>query len=1014
MSGTDAKATTGAIVPSQPDEATLAPEPPSGPPMGAELSTDAPITGPVFESMLFGEGPEHKFLGNCIDLWFPSASGGFEAKRADITPLGSSFNQKHQRYTSLKFGMIVQLAGDFYTTWSGMEPISDSPDSDRFSRFKSAFDSLIEDKDDYLRDVMAKLAIQDEAIRKAQNLNVDPATIYHNTGAPFNQPTDFDFSKVTSFKYPKIAYRNLDHFGNDARKCYQIGHDLACQTANEARSLTGDEQIERLKKAYMYDAFACHYLTDLFSSGHVRVPRRNLHDDSLFTAYTGGAAERPVWDVQARYMHDDDSATGLMVWNGFRDEWIAYGDKQLFSPQCRVNARHCVSAVQASVNEVLEWFKHGAAPERNTSTDRKYNALRWAPETQFPDNQHGIDYNNPAPLWRVEHSFSEGFGFRSNLDDHANFAASPGKPGYVVYPFVSDAAKNVQTATFRQDHKQYPGARPLEVGDCGRLMSGGFVQVSTQPVASDRSNARSNIRFWCPIIEPALGKGDKGLMPKEQQLITLRCINMRPVDASLRFLHCLTFAEDAVTVVIRFYYQEAAGWTKTVFARAQFFRNKAWSGNKTDQNSRINDDSPPQFEELGPDSQADVATLEVGGALDLAHMAVTRFFIQPRTQTHPPRAVALSLNLDGPYRNNVKVGILDIDPAGATLTKAYSYAVERTKQYHLVAGPYVSLDNSGQHLFMKCWGNNLWLIAKLDEASRQISSYILPERDDWLQNYQAQSDVAYCSSAATTIAGAKPCLLAFFHNNDPITIILSEKTIQGYQNVNVDTYLLYGNSTWNQVDTYTVISQDSKPIYKNYFVGALPHKTGDGEDHFDLLKISGRKDPGTKKSYLMIQLLRKQDGQTPSWAQSYVESLIEDPLQDDPNFYSLRFIRCVFEKSYGSFIQVYSYYGVLGYRVFNRDDVTGVYKLGGQVSYMGQPSQVPGLGNYGQWGCGIMPWGQTEPWLDEAYFTVANNGSNIAEKGNTWDGSWGINKQDFSRRLRDGMDPNDRPEWCLW
>jgi hypothetical protein len=44
-----------------------------------------------------------------------------------------------------------------------------------------------------------------------------------------------------------------------------------------------------------------------------------------------------VWDVQSRYMHDEDSALGLWVQNNEGSEWIAFGDKQYFDGHCRIN-----------------------------------------------------------------------------------------------------------------------------------------------------------------------------------------------------------------------------------------------------------------------------------------------------------------------------------------------------------------------------------------------------------------------------------------------------------------------------------------------------------------------------------------------------------------------------------------------------------------------------------------------------------------------------------------------------
>jgi hypothetical protein len=109
------------------------------------------------------------------------------------------------------------------------------------------------------------------------------------------------------------------------------------------------EKWKKLKEAYIYEAFASHYLTDLFSSGHIRAPRRYLHSPNVLTMNLLGAAkeklhceETPIWDYQLRYvssttrkdfeqadfmkqMHDDDSATGILVQNKLGHQWIMYG-----------------------------------------------------------------------------------------------------------------------------------------------------------------------------------------------------------------------------------------------------------------------------------------------------------------------------------------------------------------------------------------------------------------------------------------------------------------------------------------------------------------------------------------------------------------------------------------------------------------------------------------------------------------------------------------------------------------
>ena len=73
---------------------------------------------------------------------------------------------------------------------------------------------------------------------------------------------------------------NMDHFGEDAWRTYKAGHTIALRKAK-----AGTRNPEKLKEAYMYDAFALHYLTDQFASGHVRSPREALNQPSTLGVF---------------------------------------------------------------------------------------------------------------------------------------------------------------------------------------------------------------------------------------------------------------------------------------------------------------------------------------------------------------------------------------------------------------------------------------------------------------------------------------------------------------------------------------------------------------------------------------------------------------------------------------------------------------------------------------------------------------------------------------------------------
>jgi hypothetical protein len=77
-------------------------------------------------------------------------------------------------------------------------------------------------------------------------------------------------------------YTIVDGF-QDAEKAYSAVHTAALRKAHEARKASAPDEI--MKEAYFLEAYAQHFLTDLFSSGHLRTPRRRLHKNSLLHLY---------------------------------------------------------------------------------------------------------------------------------------------------------------------------------------------------------------------------------------------------------------------------------------------------------------------------------------------------------------------------------------------------------------------------------------------------------------------------------------------------------------------------------------------------------------------------------------------------------------------------------------------------------------------------------------------------------------------------------------------------------
>ena len=117
------------------------------------------------------------------------------------------------------------------------------------------------------------------------------------------------------------------------------GHRLALATAKAGE----------LERAYMIEAFAEHFLTDRFSSGHLRAPRVEMPEH-----VTPGV----VGSLLVSFMHDEESAYGLHVYNQLGDHWIAYGDQYYLDPRNQDNRVIMQKAMQLSVDEVSDaYFK---------------------------------------------------------------------------------------------------------------------------------------------------------------------------------------------------------------------------------------------------------------------------------------------------------------------------------------------------------------------------------------------------------------------------------------------------------------------------------------------------------------------------------------------------------------------------------------------------------------------------------------------------------------------------------
>lgn len=242
------------------------------------------------------ESVEHENIGNKVKLRFPLPD------RADLSQevLGGERLLRLPNGLKLYFGQIIALAGDFYGV--PKHPIIDPAEkledqkSGRRERFIAAYNTLakadykkVKKELDELLQIMTKERSEIESVLENREgkiaisgddgkIRMVPKDAYEKLGNSLVKKYD----EVTGGKWVlgvplifgrmmKLAANNHDHFLPFAEDAYLAGHELALEKAKEASRIEHqEERIGHLEEAYSIDAFACHFLTDSFSSGHLR------------------------------------------------------------------------------------------------------------------------------------------------------------------------------------------------------------------------------------------------------------------------------------------------------------------------------------------------------------------------------------------------------------------------------------------------------------------------------------------------------------------------------------------------------------------------------------------------------------------------------------------------------------------------------------------------------------------------------------------------------------------------
>jgi hypothetical protein len=325
----------------------------------------SPSAGPAVQR--FGSR-EHRQIGDTV-------AAGTVGSGQTTSPRSTSLRYGDGPTEVLTYGEVVALSGDYFGSLAEMETLAADPagrEQIRYARWKALYGG------------------------QEPEPGVSPAA-----------------RTAVNNRYFNLAARNVSHFsaGGTAGSTYEEGHRVALRRAFLA-GLHGN--ADEFQAAMTAEAACQHYLTDMFSGGHVRTPRQDIrqwyganYGDSpnrLKTLLVGrlithlnqldhdqlqnipdmfirpkveriledmaGPALRAfsLGDIVSLALHNDDNAHGVPVTsavdasgNPSGTPWVAYGDGNLNEPAAAGTLAMVTAAARASIAEVERLRQAGAA-----------------------------------------------------------------------------------------------------------------------------------------------------------------------------------------------------------------------------------------------------------------------------------------------------------------------------------------------------------------------------------------------------------------------------------------------------------------------------------------------------------------------------------------------------------------------------------------------------------------------------------------------------------------------------
>jgi hypothetical protein len=430
---------------------------------------------------------EHKAMG---DL-----GSQFQTYRWDTAPEAASGKRDINFGFTLTHGDIIMLSGDLFDARETDEDGNPIPDNlFQLARTPGNFGSRLGTQDEIMYAIYREKP-NDPRFKEvcwAPGAKLDDGSPAPSVTFPL-RPDDQhpgqpyfseEIKNTVKMRYLNLAARNRDHFaapegeksggpksGNrrSAGGSYRAMHETAVQLAVDA-----GQRGTPIDEAMAYEAAAQHYLTDAFSSGHIRTPTGSIktHWDAIYpnfweslkrfishqmavymneewnaatilgtvskiegdviTTLEEKVAAYPAFGFErlvALATHDVDNQQGLKVINDLGERWTAYGDSQMKYAGKDDSQKRAIEAVELGIRDIREAYRFPmlvidplAALQVDGPGGRKYRAEQKMPRVD-PEYETtelaGWSARDIDDLWDNEIRSGSGYTYGAELEKSA-------------------------------------------------------------------------------------------------------------------------------------------------------------------------------------------------------------------------------------------------------------------------------------------------------------------------------------------------------------------------------------------------------------------------------------------------------------------------------------------------------------------------------------------------------------------------------------------------------------------